>query len=79
MSGKQQQQPVVGPQTVINPTPEGIQIIVAFAPQVHLAVVLSLEQMKAAMERCLQMRVQQSLVDKEAASRLIGRKDLKAV
>ena len=65
------------PQTIINSLPQGVQIIVQFAPQVNIVVGLTLEQMKDAMERSLQLRKDQALLNPEAVRAMMARKDLK--
>jgi len=64
-------------QTIINSLPDSIQIIVPFAPQVSIITVLTLDQVKEAMARCLQMRTQQPH-QQEAPTLLTTRKDLHA-
>ena len=65
------------PQTIINSLPEGVQIIVQFAPQVNIVVGLTLDQMKDAMQRSLQLRQDRSLLNPEAVKAMMARKDLK--
>ncbi len=61
------------PQTILNSLPEGIQIIIPFAPQVSIVMILSIEQVKEALERCLKLR----MVDKQAMKRLVEGGDLR--
>lgn len=65
------------PSTIINPHPGGIQVIATIAPQTSIVVGLSLEQLKASLERCLQLRQDQALLNPEAIRQMMARKDLK--
>lgn len=62
------------PATLIQPHADGIQIIIASAPQVSTVIALSLDQLKGAMEACLKLR--QSQNDPGALRAMMSRKEV---
>lgn len=55
----QEEIPMFTPQTMINVTPNGIQVLAVIAPQISVVVDLTVEQLKAALENCLKLRLTQ--------------------